>query len=566
MGSSGPDSEDDKSLYFGQNDQQRLHQSVSQLRVTDGENSPPHSLPRYGMVLEQRQQELFQRRFMNESDNVDELGNSYRRHHIRGDSREGSEDGAVMIVEPRFASILIILTAGGLVLTSSRYRGSSEQGPIAVDILDQVENEEYNVSAIQNVYNYCHAQRPAVETYPESKIGGSTLVNSQLFIRHGDRTPTTVLSRDLDVTWECANTSAYAFTGIGTNQGEKAPFQYANVVAHQAITIPPASPFAATKMWMGSCIPGQLTPVGAMQHRRLGAALRQIYVDELKFLPATFDPETVHIRSTDVWRTKQSAENLMAGLYGVQSHSPESPPPVLQIHILPAEIDYLTMNTGACPRISQLRSKVEKSSEVLKKLRKDNVDFNKELAEILGEERSWSGYMDTVMPRICHGMELQCRQGQGEDDDKCITPQIANRILENVGIETTEIYRDGKGVFEVLQLGIGPLTNDIKQNLLKAKANGKIRFSFYSGHDTTISPLLGMLDALDQRWPPYASSVLIELWKSPGGQHYVRVLYNGAILPTKSRWCDLEWCPLDAFISYIDRFIVEDLTTSCKKE
>ncbi|KAG0024620.1 hypothetical protein BGZ80_000471 [Entomortierella chlamydospora] len=50
MGSSGPDSEDDKSLYFGQNDQQRLHQSVSQLRVTDGENSPPHSLPRYGMV------------------------------------------------------------------------------------------------------------------------------------------------------------------------------------------------------------------------------------------------------------------------------------------------------------------------------------------------------------------------------------------------------------------------------------------------------------------------------------------------------------------------------------
>ncbi|KAF9348135.1 Acid phosphatase-like protein 2 [Mortierella sp. AD094] len=667
MGGAGPDSEDDRALYFGQNNQQRLHQSVPQLRVTDGENSPRHSLSCYGTVrnvsttlsesiraaaaqeakhwnldqsssgskgpaalehlrgsqcndsspgfscgsygswmgrnqrqqksqgqstVEQRQQELFQRRFVNDSDSVDELSNAYRRHHIRSDSKGSEDDGMndksrqreqkrlaieQMIRECRGTGLSFETregdqcdvpaheqNPGGLALTASRYRGGSGSGPIAVDILDQVGNEENNDS-IQEGYNYCQAQRPTLNTYPAPKVKGSTLVNSQLFIRHGDRTPITVLPLDLDLTWECANTSAYAFTGFGTNQ-EKAPFQYANVVAHQVISIPPASPFAATHMWKGSCIPGQLTPVGAMQHRRLGAALRRIYVDELKFLPATLDPETVHIRSTDVWRTKQSAENLMAGLYGVQRHSLASPPPVLQIHILPVDIDYLTMNAGACPRISQLRSGVEKSSEVLKKLREDNIEFNKELVEILGEEKSWSGYMDTVLPRICHGMQLQCRQVEGEDGNKCITPQIANRILENVGTQTTEIYRDGKGVFEVLQLGIGPLANDIKQNLLKAKANGKIRFSFYSGHDTTISPLLGMLDAVDQWWPPYASNLLIELWKSPRGQYYIRVLYNGAILPTKSEWCDLEWCPLDAFIGYIDKFIVEDLTALCKKE
>ncbi|KAF9198906.1 Acid phosphatase-like protein 2 [Haplosporangium sp. Z 27] len=470
-----------------------------------------------------------------------------------------------MIIERRIATILLILTAGGLVLTASRYRTNSGSGPIAIDILDQVDNEEKNNNNIEEEYNYCQARRPTLKSYPVPKVKGSTLVNAQLFIRHGDRTPVAPLSLDLDVTWECANTSAYAFTGFGTNDKEKAPFQYANVVAHHVISIPPTSPFAPSRMWKGSCIPGQLTPVGAMQHRRLGAALRRIYVDELKLLPSTFDPEIIHIRSTDIWRTKQSAENLMAGLYGVERHSQSSPPPVLQIHTLPVEIDYLTPNTGACPRLSQFRVAVEKSSPVLKKLREDNVDFNNELIEILGEEKPWSGYMDTIMPRVCHGMKLQCRQGQG-GVDKCITPEIVNRILKNVFVVTTEIYRDGKGVFDVLQLGIGSLANDIKQNLLAAKANGKIRFSFYSGHDTTISPLIGLLDAMDQRWPPYASSLLIELWKSPAGDHYVRVIYNGEILPTKSRWCDLEWCHLEDFISYLDRFIVDDMTTACKKQ
>ncbi|KAI1296274.1 Acid phosphatase-like protein 2 [Mortierella claussenii] len=375
----------------------------------------------------------------------------------------------------------------------------------------------------------------------------------------GLETPVAVLPLDLDLTWECSNTSAYAFTGLGTKQGEPSPFQYASVVAQQVVTIPiSGSPYAATHMWKGSCAPGQLTPVGAMQHRMLGAALRRIYVDELQLLPATYDPKTVYIRSTDVWRTKQSAENLMAGLYGVRAHS-QAPPPVLQIHTLPVEIDYLTMNANACPRISQLRSNVEKASEVLKRLREDNRDFNKELIGIVGVEKNWNGYMDTVLPRVCHGMPLQCRE------DKCITSDTVDHILKNVFVETTEVYRDGQGVFDVLQLGIGPLAKDIKQNLLEAKANGNIKFSFYSGHDTTISPLLGMLDAEDQRWPPYASNLLIELWKTPTRAYYVRVLYNGVTMDTKSKWCNLEWCHLDDFINHLNRFIIDDLTSECQR-
>lgn len=110
--------------------------------------------------------------------------------------------------------------------------------------------------------------------------------------------PISALPLDLDLTWECSNSSAYTFTGPGLDNTEKSPYHYANVVAHQVVTIPAGSPFASKLMWKGSCAPGQLTPMGALQHRKLGAALRQIYVDKLNFLPETYDPTTVHIRST----------------------------------------------------------------------------------------------------------------------------------------------------------------------------------------------------------------------------------------------------------------------------
>ncbi|KAG0222026.1 hypothetical protein BGX31_009405 [Mortierella sp. GBA43] len=440
-----------------------------------------------------------------------------------------------MIVEPRLAAVLFVVTAGGLLLTTSRYKSDPSSQPITLEFLDRALDDQTHGLDLDG-YNYCHAQRPDVETYPDPKVKGATLVNSQVFTRHGDRTPASVLPSDLNVTWDCDNAAAYAFSGFGTEH-DKAPFQYANVVVLDDITIPPESPFASTHMWKGSCLTGQLTRVGAMQHRRLGAALRQIYVDKFKLLPDTYDPESVYIRSTDFWRTKQSGENLMAGLFGVQSHSPEVSPPVLQMHILPSEIEYLTMNTVACPHIAHWKHQIQKASPVLKRLEKENAKFIKELTEILGGgKQAWSGYMDAVLPRICHAKPLQCRLTAEDGKHKCVTPATGARIMKNVNIQTAEEYRDAKGVFDILQLGFGGVARDIKQNLLKAKANGR------------------------------ASNMLIELWKSPQGRFYVRVIYNGQVVHTKSNWCDLEWCPLETFTGYLDKFILKDMIGMCETD
>ncbi|KAF9425898.1 Acid phosphatase-like protein 2, partial [Podila epigama] len=408
--------------------------------------------------------------------------------------------------------ILLLITAGGFVLTTGKlgsylmpqannYIERNDQ-PSAHSTLqhlfDAIGNHPNRHSG--NTYNYCQAARPASQTYPTPEHKDAVLVNTQVFVRHGDRTPVAVQPLDLGLHWECANMSAFSFTGPATDQDEKAPFQYANVVSHQVVTIPSQSPFAH-RMWKGSCIPGQLTPVGAWQHRALGAALREVYIDQLKFLPPTFDPSTVYLRSTDLWRTKQSAENFMAGLYGAKTTSNrgvENTPPVLSIHTLPIEVDYLTMNAAACPRVNQLHAHIEKHSKVMQQLKQDNEKLRAKLTSLLGSDLRWSAYMDTILPRICHGLPLQCAKHADSDQEECITTEIVTQIMENVGIQTAEMGRDADNVFDLLQLGIGPLTKDIKDNLLSAKEkSSRVLFSLYSGHDTTLTPLLGMLNAAD---------------------------------------------------------------------
>ncbi|KAJ1825578.1 hypothetical protein LPJ73_009228, partial [Coemansia sp. RSA 2703] len=64
-------------------------------------------------------------------------------------------------------------------------------------------------------------------------------------------------------------------------------------------------------------------------------------------------------------------------------------------------------------------------------------------------------------------------------------------------------------------------------------------------------------------WPPYASNILLELWKKSDGSRVIRVIYNGQVLKLQKghEWCDLNACPVDTFLSYIDQYIPTDIAT-----
>uniref|UniRef100_A0A0G4HSG0 Uncharacterized protein n=1 Tax=Chromera velia CCMP2878 TaxID=1169474 RepID=A0A0G4HSG0_9ALVE len=58
----------------------------------------------------------------------------------------------------------------------------------------------------------------------------------------------------------------------------------------------------------------------------------------------------------------------------------------------------------------------------------------------------------------------------------------------------------------------------------------------FSGHDTTIGPLLDVLGLWDGKWPPYASLLLLEMYFTTEGRKF-RLIYNGEVVTHRFKGC-----------------------------
>ena len=117
-----------------------------------------------------------------------------------------------------------------------------------------------------------------------------------------------------------------------------------------------------------------------------------------------------------------------------------------------------------------------------------------------------------------HGKRLP--EGMTEDLLTEINKEASKRMLALVA----------PGV-ELLKLSMGRMFDSVVQHMLQcASGEAKHQMYMYSGHDTTIMPLLATLGQDVTVWPPYVSNVIFEMWEgqeSGKKQQYVRVLVNG---------------------------------------
>ena len=106
-----------------------------------------------------------------------------------------------------------------------------------------------------------------------------------------------------------------------------------------------------------------------------------------------------------------------------------------------------------------------------------------------------------------------------------------------------------------------------KRMINKSQHKSTLKFVLYSGHDSTVTPLLLNLGVHDRkRWTPYASRVAFELWRDtvvePSKQldsidnFYFRVLVNGKVVTSKMKFCGDallkgELCPLKELVSWL---------------
>jgi len=380
--------------------------------------------------------------------------------------------------------------------------------------------------------------------------------------RHGDRSPTAAQIPYDDHKWDCSDIpETYEF------KAKKESI----VALREDVRVPAQSPYRRFTP-SGSCIRGQLTSKGSLQHLALGRKLRKIYIDKLKFLPPTLDTRSkvLTARSTNVWRTKQSAASLLTGLYPAKARKGG----VLGLEIRPTEAETMLPPEDnvpkSCPRLAQLRSDIKKNPPFAAFYDQDVTAFRTRIGPLVNAtldisdrftRPDMSTWNDIIWTRMCHNIPLPCDKA-----GTCMTSADAEKCIALANKEADMLKWSSPQSDEMIKLETGTMIKELVESLKKA-ATGKdgTKFSLMSGHDTNVWNMVAIFggQGTAKLWPPYASNFVIELWHdAAASQHKVRVVYNGEVL--KSSLCDFEQgCPLDKLEAGLKKFIPENIWKDC---
>ena len=274
----------------------------------------------------------------------------------------------------------------------------------------------------------------------------------------------------------------------------------------------------------------QLTDVGAQQLFKLGTELRRRY--EAEGVPLNAD--AIYARSTNMCRTLQSLRSLLVGLLGGSSlESPLSLQQKVRINTRPKATEFMfPAADGPCEAMVQRRAIVFPEGFMEENL-PGYPDLEARMKQALGYEGkvSWLTVKEILTCSKVHGLAFPA--GVEDADEK--------QISHLAGWMWGKLYSDA----ELNRLAIGRFLGEVLGDLTNAALSNKAVF-LYSGHDSTLVPLLCALGCHDDVWPPYASSLALEIaTSSSSGEKLVRAVYNDQEVEMKSvdasggkgRWC-----------------------------
>jgi hypothetical protein len=332
----------------------------------------------------------------------------------------------------------------------------------------------------------------------------------QVITRHGDRTPIfTPLPTDKTV-WNCTlDEFESTFT---TNPSYPTHLQTPYRI-YTKIYKPNSGEL------LGNCSKGQLSGIGRQQLFQVGQKFRNYYIKYLKFLSDGYKEDEIYVESSDVPRTIQSAQYLMLGLYPIAKNER------IIIHTSDEEqSDYEF--SFKCPKLYVYIAGVVKKLEFLKF---QAIHLPAKLA------------LDAKMKKMI-GFEVyydhfRCYKARGLPLPEGVTEDHVRHITEYINGMFQFFFREPK----IVRLAIGRLMKRLYMRM-SAVVEGKPshKFVLYSGHDTTVGPVLAALGFYNYPIPPYASNLVIELLQKETS-FFVKVIYNGEILLVpgcKDKLCD----------------------------
>lgn len=344
----------------------------------------------------------------------------------------------------------------------------------------------------------------------------------QVLFRHGARTPLKSIPDVMEAQWVPTLLEPPPHTDI-------------NYVVTDLTGGPrPSAPMEETyrkNVLTGGSFPGQLTTVGMQQLYELGKRLRQRYIEDSSLLSPAFSPAEVYVRSTNIWRTIESAKCLVAGLF--QQKQKE----VVPIVTAEAEAEILYPNFHGCKLLKILGGPRWAESSTLPDIAADLQSIHEALGIAAHQQVDFILIRDDMVARETHG--LPCPPA---------LDTWRNKVEQRAVDMMCYIYNPSKR--ESLQLCVGPLLHmllvNIEDKLQTPSVKPNRKLFLYSVHDTTLIPCLMAMGIFDLRWPPYAADITLELYKHRQTEEaYIKVSYIGQdqLLPG----CSGVYCPLQEF-------------------
>ncbi len=280
-----------------------------------------------------------------------------------------------------------------------------------------------------------------------------------------------------------------------------------------------------------------LTPEGAVQHIKNGKIFQKAYIEKHKlFLPSSLWKQ-IKVVSTDYpgGRTYQSAIALLYGFF------PNIDPKKLDIAVA-VENNMCTQDSKIscdCPKVEPYKHKMSFSFGELEVFTPNVRRAYKQITDVFDISEydlpfGPSTILSTVLINICHGLPLP------GFNNKCIPPRS---ILDLVTFltENGRHHQEAKQFKSLMTLKMIPLVQTIYESIVGLHKNTtNMRFILYSGHDTTVDPLMTVLGIADGTWPRYATRIVIETYSKivdEQRQYFQRYLLNGVDVTLRIVFC-----------------------------
>jgi hypothetical protein len=233
---------------------------------------------------------------------------------------------------------------------------------------------------------------------------------------------------------------------------------------------------------------GQLTDIGRRAQFLLGHETRRLYINTFDFIHNSQD---VKIISTNFTRTIESAQLFYSALF-----------PLNTTTVIPEICDYMYLQHANLSEIKQEIYKQENWTTFVS----SNQRFQDELYKKFNvTDFPWVGFYDVFHTHSAHGYPLP------------VDANIVQRVTYLAEYEWMLMISNPT----YLKLGISQMLNKIRLEL-----ESKEKFILFSGHDTTIAPLLQYLGLWTGEFPDYSSNIIMEIHEEENGRKYVKVLYN----------------------------------------